>query len=66
KTAKPQTEKEEIIDFSKPREIIKRTIEEILAEEEYTIDVNPQSVAGAALKCIDKVGEEKGTNIEID
>ncbi len=59
-TARPQTQEEEIIDFSKPREIIKRTIEEILAEEEYAIDVNPQSVAGAALKCIDKVGEQKG------
>ena len=59
-TTKPRTEEEEIIDFSKPREIIKRTIEEILAEEEYAIDVNPQSVAGAALKCIDNVGEQKG------
>ena len=59
-TTKPQIEAEEIIDFSKPREIIKRTIEEILAEEEYAIDVNPQSVAGAALKCIDNVGEQKG------
>jgi hypothetical protein len=51
---------EEVIDFSKPREIIKKTIEEILAEEEYSIDVNPQSVAGATLKCINMVGEEKG------
>ncbi|MFX1314486.1 MAG: hypothetical protein ACFE9T_01360 [Promethearchaeota archaeon] len=59
-TAKPPTEVEEVIDFSKPREIIKKTIEDILAEEEYSIDVNPQSVAGAALKCINMVGEEKG------
>ncbi|MBA7577196.1 hypothetical protein ES708_19042 [subsurface metagenome] len=59
-TAKPQTEAEEIIDFSKPREIIKRTIEEILAEEEYIIIATPASVAGAALKSIIKVGEEKG------
>ncbi|MHA1291313.1 MAG: hypothetical protein ACTSQJ_01440 [Promethearchaeota archaeon] len=61
-TAKPSTleAEEEVIDFSKPREIIKKKIEEILAEEEYTIDVNPQSVAGAALKCINMVGEQKG------
>jgi len=60
-TAKPPTEVEEAaIDFSKPREIIKKTIEDILAEEEYSIDVNPQSIAGATLKCINMVGEEKG------
>ncbi len=60
-TAKPPTEvEEEAIDFSKPREIIKKTIEDILAEEEYSIDVNPQSIAGATLKCINMVGEEKG------
>ncbi len=59
-TARPQIEEEEIIDFSKPREIIKRTIEEILAEEEYVIIATPASVAGAALKSIIKVGEEKG------
>ena len=59
-TAKPPTEiKEEVIDFSKPREVIKKTIEDILAEEEYSIDVNPQSVAGATLKCISMIGEEK-------
>jgi hypothetical protein len=50
---------EDVIDFSKPREVIKKTIEEILAEEEYIIDVNPSSVAGATLKSIMKVGEEK-------
>ena len=60
-TAKPPTEvEEEAIDFSKPREIIKKTIEDILAEEEYSIDVNPQSIAGATLKCINMIGEEKG------
>ncbi|GAG79388.1 unnamed protein product, partial [marine sediment metagenome] len=60
-TAKPQSKaEEEVIDFSKPREVIKKTIEDILAEEEYSIDVNPQSVAGATLKCINMVGEEKG------
>ncbi|MBY8985340.1 MAG: hypothetical protein KGD65_09750 [Candidatus Lokiarchaeota archaeon] len=60
-TAKPQSQvEEEVIDFSKPREIIKKTIEDILAEEEYSIDVNPQSVAGATLKCINMVGEQKG------
>jgi len=60
-TAKPPTPdlEEEVIDFSKPREVIKKTIEEILAEEEYVIDVNPSSVAGAALKSIIKIGEEK-------
>ena len=59
-TAKPpQPDDEEIIDFSKPRDVIKKTIEEILAEEEYLIDVNPSSVAGAALKCVIKIGEEK-------
>ncbi len=60
-TAKPprrETE-EEVVDFSKPREVIKKTIEEILAEEEYVIEVNPSSVAGATLKSIIKVGEEK-------
>lgn len=60
-TAKPPTEvEEEVIDFSKPREIVKKTIEDILAEEEYTIEVNPQSVAGATLKCINMIGEQKG------
>ena len=60
-TARPQQKvEEEVIDFSKPREVIKKTIEDILAEEEYSIDVNPQSVAGATLKCINMVGEEKG------
>ena len=59
-TAKPKVEiEEEVIDFSKPREVIKKTIEDILAEEEYSIDVNPQSVAGATLKYIDMVGNEK-------
>jgi len=61
-TSKPPAhdEEEEAIDFSKPREVIKKTIEEILAEEEYVIDVNPSSVAGASLKTIMKIGEEKG------
>jgi len=60
-SARPPTEvEEEAIDFSKPREIIKKTIEDILAEEEYSIDVNPQSIAGATLKCINMIGEEKG------
>ena len=60
-TSKPPTgdAEEEVIDFSKPREVIKKTIEEILAEEEYIIDVNPSSVAGASLKSIIKVGESK-------
>ncbi|MFX1312744.1 MAG: hypothetical protein ACFFHD_09045 [Promethearchaeota archaeon] len=59
-TAKPPKEiEEEVIDFSKPREVIKKTIEDILAEEEYSIEVNPQSVAGATLKCINMIGEEK-------
>ena len=59
-TARPPSElEEEVVDFSKPREVIKRTIEDILAEEEYSIDVNPQSVAGATLKCINMVGDEK-------
>ncbi|MFX0070933.1 MAG: hypothetical protein ACFFAO_07575 [Candidatus Hermodarchaeota archaeon] len=59
-TVKPPSEAaEEVIDFSKPRDVIKKKIEEILAEEEYTIDVNPASVAGAALKCINMVGEQK-------
>ncbi|MHA1147505.1 MAG: hypothetical protein ACTSR8_04605 [Promethearchaeota archaeon] len=59
-TARPPVpEEEEIIDFSKPREVIKKKIEEILAEEEYTIEANPSSVAGAALKCINMVGEQK-------
>ena len=57
---RPRAEiEEEVIDFSKPRETIKKTIEDILAEEEYSIDVNPQSVAGATLKCINMIGESK-------
>ncbi|MBY8991186.1 MAG: hypothetical protein KGD58_10575 [Candidatus Lokiarchaeota archaeon] len=60
-TARPPSEmEEEVVDFSKPREVIKKTIEDILAEEEYSIDVNPQSVAGATLKCINMVGDDKG------
>ncbi|MGV9173317.1 MAG: hypothetical protein ACOC35_12260, partial [Promethearchaeia archaeon] len=60
-TAKPpQEEEEEEIDFSKPRKSVRKRIEDIMAEEEYQIEVNPQSVAGAALKSIIKVGEEKG------
>jgi hypothetical protein len=60
-TAKPprREQEEEVVDFSKPREVVKKTIEEILAEEEYVIDVNPASVAGATLKSIIKAGEEK-------
>jgi len=59
-TPTPKVEaEEEIVDFSKPREVIKKTIDDILAEEEYSIEVNPQSVAGATLKYIDMVGEEK-------
>jgi hypothetical protein len=60
-TTKPprREQEEETVDFSKPREVIQKTIEEILAEEEYVIDVNPASVAGAALKSIIKAGEEK-------
>ncbi len=55
---RPRAEvEEEVIDFSKPRDTIKKTIEDILAEEEYSIDVNPQSVAGATLKCINMIGE---------
>ncbi|TFG01564.1 MAG: hypothetical protein EU539_13910 [Promethearchaeota archaeon] len=54
----PAGSEEEVIDFSKPREVIKKKIEEILAEEIYTIDVNPASVAGAALKSINMVGEK--------
>jgi len=67
-TAKPkaQIEEEEVIDFSKPREVIKKTIEDILAEEEYSIEVNPQSVAGATLKCINMVGEEKGKKFKTE
>jgi hypothetical protein len=58
-TAKPPQPDEEIVDFSKPRDVIKKTIDEILAEEEYVIDINPSSVAGATLKSIIKIGEEK-------
>ncbi|MFX1498551.1 MAG: hypothetical protein ACFFBH_13575 [Promethearchaeota archaeon] len=60
----PSMEEEEIIDFSKPRDVIKKTIEDILAEEEYAIDVNPSSVAGAALKSIIKIGEDKGKKFQ--
>ncbi len=58
-TPSPPPMEEEEIDFSKPRQVIRKKIEDILAEEEYYIDVNPQSVAGAALKTIIKIGEEK-------
>ncbi len=65
-TAAPPTveAKEEIIDFSKPKEVIKQKIEDILAEEQYAIDVNPQSVAGAALKVIIKIGQDKKKDIK--
>ncbi|MHA1677491.1 MAG: hypothetical protein ACTSW3_01785, partial [Promethearchaeota archaeon] len=66
-TTKPvrvQESEEEKIDFSKPREVITKTIDEILAEEEYIIDVNPSSVAGAALKTIMKVGELKNKKFD--
>lgn len=59
-TVKPPSEMEEIIDFSRPRDEIRRKIQEILAEEEYAVDVNPASVAGAALKSIDIIGKSKG------
>ncbi|MFO8019827.1 MAG: hypothetical protein R6U96_14480 [Promethearchaeia archaeon] len=58
-TAEPPKEEEEEIDFSKPRKTVRKRIEDIMAEEEYQIEVNPQSVAGAALKSIIKVGEKK-------
>ncbi len=49
-----------------PREKIEKEIEAILAEEEYAIKVNPQSVAGASLKCIIKIGEEKGKSFKTE
>jgi hypothetical protein len=55
---------EEEVDFSTPREKITREIDEILAEEEYNIEVNPSSMASATLKCIIKIGEEKGKEFE--
>ncbi len=57
-TAKPPEPADEKVDFSKPRETIAKTIDEILAEEEYAIDVNPASVAGATLKYIIKIGDD--------
>jgi len=65
-TAKPprREQDEEVVDFSKPREVIQKTIEEILAEEEYVIDVNPASVAGATLKSVIKAGEEKNKDFK--
>ncbi len=48
------------IDFSSPREKIRKEIDAILAEEEYTIEVNPSSIASATLKCIMKIGEQNG------
>jgi hypothetical protein len=63
-TVKPPSETEDLIDFSKPRDVIRKKIEEILAEEEYAIDVNPASVAGAALKCINMIGENKGKDFK--
>lgn len=43
-------------------------IEEILANEVYTIEANPMSVAGAALKCIKVLGEKHGKeyNVELE
>ncbi|TXT65172.1 MAG: hypothetical protein BAJALOKI1v1_460007 [Promethearchaeota archaeon] len=57
--AKPPETAEEKVDFSTPREKITKEIDQILAEEEYTIEVNPSSIASATLKCIMKIGEEK-------
>jgi hypothetical protein len=43
-------------------------IEEILEQEEYIVEVNPASVAGASLKCIkvyaDKIGAQPTVNLE--
>ncbi len=64
-TVKPPLEAGEvIIDFSKPRDEVRKKIEAILAEEEYIIEVNPPSVAGAALKCINMIGEMKGKDFK--
>lgn len=62
--SKTKAGEEEPIDFSKPRAKIERKIEEILAEEEYTLEVTPQSVAGAVLKSLNMIAEEKGQSID--
>lgn len=40
-------------------------IEELMADEDYTIEANPQSVAGAALKSVQVIAEKFGKEIKI-
>ncbi|MHA1617907.1 MAG: hypothetical protein ACTSVZ_01410 [Promethearchaeota archaeon] len=41
-------------------------IEELMQDEDYTIEANPQSVAGAALKSIKVIAEKFGKEIKLD
>ncbi|MHA1339971.1 MAG: hypothetical protein ACTSRZ_07255 [Promethearchaeota archaeon] len=41
-------------------------IEEMMLEEDFIIEVNPASVAGAALKSISIIGDKYGKNVEIE
>ena len=40
-------------------------IEELMSDEDYTIEANPQSVAGAALKSIQVIAEKYGKELKI-
>ncbi|MHA1820537.1 MAG: hypothetical protein ACTSU2_07320 [Promethearchaeota archaeon] len=41
-------------------------IEQMMAEEDFIIEVNPASVAGAALKCIKILGEQFNKSVDVD
>lgn len=43
-----------------------QTIEKMMAEEDFIIDVNPSSVAAAALKCIKIYGEQGKKDYKVD
>ncbi len=51
-----------------PKSEVATRIEEILKQEEYIVEVNPASVAGASLKCIkvyaDKINKQPKVNLE--
>jgi hypothetical protein len=65
-TGEAVNETEISIKTTESREKIENEIEQILAEEEYAIKVNPQSVAGAALKSVIKIGEENGKKFKTE
>ena len=60
---KTETSEAEEKEEEEDEESIDKKIEEMLMEEEYTVEVNPSSVVGALLKGIETLGAEKGYEI---